>query len=146
MDWKFFAEIGALLSSVIAVIGFYLTARQFRSQMNVQLFLTFTERYGKIIDSFPPEARQARLDPNVEPPPDTPELRRATLKYLNLCSEEYHLYRSGYISQTIWEMWESKMRRSLRSKLFRRAWAELVEEFDDHPAFQQYVREVLGAK
>jgi hypothetical protein len=145
VNWKDLVDLAAITSAFIALAGFLVAARQFRKQMNVQLFLTFTERYGKIIDSFPPEARRARLEAAGEPPPESPEIHKCTLRYLNLCSEEYHLYRHGYIAPPIWIMWEIKMQRTLRSPLFRRAWQQQADEFDDHPEFVEYVWEVQGA-
>jgi hypothetical protein len=146
MDWKPLVDLAAVASAIAAVIGFLLTARQFRRQMNVQLFLEFTQRYGRIIDGFPAEARQARLEASGEPPADSPELRKALLKYLNLSAEEYHLYRNGYIAAPIWEMWEKKMLRALRSPLFVRGWKQLADEFDDQPDFVTYVRAAQAAR
>jgi hypothetical protein len=142
IDLKFASEFGIIVSGLIALIGFILAARQYRSQMNVQLFLAFTERYMRVLDGFPPETRQSRVDPNVEPPPSTPEIHKAVLKYLNLCAEEYHLYQSGYLAKDIWVIWETKMKTALRGKLFRREWNELYHEFDDQPKFQEFVRSV----
>jgi hypothetical protein len=142
IDWKLLVDVATLLSVFVALAGLVFATRTFRHQMNVQLFLAFTERYGKALDAFPPEARQARLHPSAEPPPDSPELRKCVLRYLNLCSEEYHLYRHGYIARPVWEMWETKMKQAIRSKLFRRAWADLADEFNDHPEFGEFVQQV----
>jgi hypothetical protein len=142
IDWKLLVDLGTLFSVLVALAGLVVTMRTFRRQTNVQLFLAFTDRYDSIIRSFPPDARKARLDAKNEPLPDSEQLRAAILRYLNLCSEEYHLYRHGYLSRTVWEMWEPQIKRTLRSRMFRRAWPDLEDEFIDHPHFVAYVRAV----
>jgi len=106
--------------------------------------LTFTDRYIKAIDTFSPEARAARLAVDGEPPPHTPQLCKQVLRYMNLCSEEYHLYRNGYLAEVLWQMWEPKMRKTLQSPMFQREWQHLADEFHDHPQFQEYVRAVIA--
>lgn len=145
MTWHDLVDLATFITAVIALLGFVYTSQRFRRQMNVNLFLAFTERYARVLDDYPGPDRKARLDPHGEPPPDTPELRKWALRYLNLCSEEYHLYQNGYLAKPVWKMWETKMRQTLRSQLFRRAWAQLADEFDDeHPEFCAYVRQLHG--
>jgi hypothetical protein len=64
------------------------------------------------------------------------------LKYLNLCSEEYYLTRHGYLSESLWRIWEGDLKRIIASPLLKREWASLRSEFMSHRDFLEYVEGV----
>ena len=113
----------------------------YRKQMNAQILLKYTERYERILDQFPPDALEARFDARDLPPP-SPQLRLCVLKYLNLCSEEYYLKSHGYLSESIWRIWEADLKRIIASPLLRREWSALRTEFLAHRKFLEYVEDV----
>jgi hypothetical protein len=64
------------------------------------------------------------------------------LRYLNLSSEEYYLFKRGYLRADVWRIWEGEMVRTLRSPLLRREWTKLASEFVSYPEFSTYVEQV----
>lgn len=61
----------------------------------------------------------------------------AILKYLNLCSEELHLFENGLLPKATWAIWETEIVATLRSAPFRDAWKE------SHPSFCRLVEGTL---
>ena len=133
------ARVATILGFPLAVLGLFGAIYTFRRQMNALLFLEYTKRYEEIINSFPPSARGARFDLSGEAPPESPELNAAVLRYLNLCSEEFYLWKRRYLATDIWYIWESELRRTLRSALIKREWRAVRREFASYPEFAQYV-------
>ena len=107
--------------------------------MNAQMFLEYTKRYEQILSGFPDDARRTRMDSDGNLPNENEELTLAVLRYFNLCSEEFYLYKNGYLSRKVWDIWEAELKRTLRSPLFSREWGTLRDEFQTYRAFQDYV-------
>lgn len=114
--------------------------------MNAQLFLEYTSRYELIMSSFPAEARSARLDSSGHPPEQSEDLTTAVLRYLNLCSEEFYLWKRKYLARDIWNIWESELQKTLQSKLLLREWESLRREFESYPEFVEYVERAQAGR
>ena len=138
-------EIFTLLSISVGVIAFFIGLRQYHRQNHLNVFSHYTQRYGDIMESFPTEARSIRLDSNSELPPESEETTLAVLRYLNLCSEEYYLWRRGFLDKEIWGIWSEELERMLRSNLVRREWPKLKREFDSYTEFQEYLEALQRA-
>jgi hypothetical protein len=110
--------------------------------MNAKVYLTYTKRYEAIMASFPPEALSARFDLIGSLPEPSNQLTFCVLKYLNLCSEELHLYRCGYLARAVWSIWEKEMKRTLGSPLVAREWQHLRHEFTSYPHFLVFMDDV----
>jgi hypothetical protein len=139
-DLATLVSLATLASAMVGVIGLIGGVYFFQRQSNAQVFLEYTNRYEEVMDRFPPDGRRARFDLNASPPPASQDLTLAVLRYINLCSEEYYLCRSGYLSTRIWRIWEDELKRTLRSPLVRREWVQLEREFQAYPEFVEYVR------
>ena len=127
--------LGLFLTAASILFGVYV----FRRQMNAQPFLEYTKRYEEVMRSYPGDLRSARLHTDGEPPPESTELTAVVLKYLNLCSEEFYLWKRGYLSTDIWRIWEGEMLRTMASPLYRREWPKLRAEFAAYDEFASYV-------
>jgi hypothetical protein len=79
-------------------------------------------------------------------PPSSDQLKVCLLKYLNLCSEEYYLWRHGYLSKAVWAVWEGDLKRMIASPLMQRAWDDLQAEYVSHPDFMKYVERIQAEK
>ena len=132
-------QIGNLVLVLVGVAGLVVAIRTYKRQTNAQIFLEYTGRYEKIMESFPANSLQSRLMLEGNPPNESQELSLAVLKYLNLCSEEYYLYRKGYLAKDVWTIWESELVRTLRSPLVLREWKRLEHEFESYPEFKGFV-------
>lgn len=130
-------ELLVQISTIISVVFAALTIRQSsqnnRKQWNIETFLAYTQRYESLIESFPEYFLRFKYD---KLPSKSPELTKSLTKYLNLSQEEFYLWRKGYLDEAIWTVWESEIKRTLRSPLFRREWSELKSEF----SYKDFVR------
>ena len=139
MDLEFAIKIGTLISAVAGILTLFIGIRIYKRQTNTQIFLEYTKRYNEIMESFPPEARPARLSLEGKMPDHSEGLSIAILRYLNLCSEEYYLCERGYLSKELWGIWEDELKRTLNSPLFVREWEGLRNEFLSYPEFLEFV-------
>lgn len=130
------AQLATLVSLIVGIFTVYLGFRIYRRQMNAQIFMTYAERYERIMESFPDFHVRFDFD---NPPPESDQLRLCILKYLNLSSEEFYLWKSKYIANDVWRIWEHELKRMLRSKLVLREWQQLKSEFESYPAFVGFV-------
>ncbi len=138
LDTRALTALGHFATAISFVLGIYV----YRRKTNTQVFLEFTRRYDEVMRSFPVDARRARLHSGGEPPAVSDEISDAALRYLNLCSEEFYLWKRRYLSGDIWRIWESELKRTLASPLYRREWTRLRDEFSSFPEFAAYVEEV----
>ena len=131
-----------VVSVLLAIIAFIWGVKSYQSQMSAQLFLEFTKRFEEIMQSFPENAWSARTDMDGTLPPESEELSRSALRYLNLCSEEYYLFKKRWLHKEIWGIWEKELIRTLQSPLFTREWKKLSGEFDAYTEFKEYVNNI----
>lgn len=101
----------------------------YRKQMNAQLFLEYTKRYDSILQSCPDKFREGKLEARPDLPERSEEFTRCALRYLNLCSEEFYLWKRGYLSSDIWNIWKEEIERTIDSPLFRREWDLINPDF-----------------
>jgi hypothetical protein len=142
-------ELWLLIASIVtavASVGFVVAMLQtYKGQMNAQVFVDLNARYDDVLQSFPQSAWDARFSLDRVLPPESAELTLAVLRYLNLSSEEYYLYKRGILRRDVWSIWEGEIVRTLRSPLLRREWATLASEFVSYPEFARYVEQVQRA-
>lgn len=133
---------GAGAAIIAALIGWYSYRTLVKNAAQTLLFMKYTERYEQIMSSFPANAVGTRLDLAGEPPDASVPLTLAVLKYLNLCSEEFYLWKKGLIEDAVWKIWEQELKRTIASPLVRREWKTLQKEFDSYPEFLSYVYQI----
>ena len=131
-----------VISVFIALSTFIWGVTSYRNQMNAQLFLEFTKRFEEVMQSFPKNAWSARLDIDGKSPEKSKELSLSVIRYLNLCGEEYYLYKKGWLNKGIWKIWEAELIRTLQTPLFIREWKILSGEFEAYPVFKKYVDDI----
>ena len=139
-------EFLMLLATIITALGgvgfVVVMVQTYKGQMNAQIFTDLNQRYDDIAKEFPEEAWSSRFNIDSELPPQSQKLTLCALRYLNLSSEEFYLYKRKYIRREVWKIWEGEMLRTLRSPLFRREWKILCSEFISYPEFYNYVENV----
>jgi hypothetical protein len=127
------------------VIGGFLTliysVNNVRRQINVQILMQYTQRYEHILGEFPKDSLSVRFDSQTLPPRSA-QLSLCLLKYMNLCSEEYYLWKHKYLARTVWAIWEGEMKKMIASPLLQREWPSLEKEYDSHPDFLTYVKDI----
>lgn len=132
-------QIATLLSILVGAVGVFWGIHIYRRQMNAQLFLAYTQRYAEVMRGFSEDSRDHRIAADGVPPAESPELTASVLEYLNLCSEEFYLWKRGYLSADIWRIWEGELVRTLQSPLYRREWMKLRPEFGSYSEFASFV-------
>jgi hypothetical protein len=142
MNIELVIQIGTLISVGVGICGLVFGIRTYKRQSNAQIFIEYTGRYEKIMESFPPQAISARLDSEGSPPEESQELTLAALKYLNLCSEEFYLCKRKYLSKDVWLIWEVELKKTLSSPLYCREWPKLKVEFEAFPEFLAYIENI----
>jgi len=139
MELEVVVQIATIVTLVLTAAALLFGLWSFGKQMNCQVFLAYNERYEKVIRAFPPGALESRLRLGEKLPVRSEELPICPLRYLNLCSEEFFLYRKGFLSKKIWAIWKPEIERMLRSPVLRREWECIRNEFKAYPDFFAFV-------
>jgi len=135
-------QVATAIAVFVAIWAIWQNGQINRKQANMQVFLTYTDRFDKIMQSFPANAFQARYNLDDANLPQSKELTLAVIKYLNMTSEEYYLYRCDYLDKAVWQIWETEIKRTLCSQLIRREWPKVEHEYVSYKEFGDYVRDV----
>jgi hypothetical protein len=130
-----------IASLVFTAISLWQTSKYQRRQWNFNAFTHYTKRYDEIMGSFPEATYLLRFDLN-QAIQSNEEVRLSVLKYLNMTSEEYYLWRDKYLGDKVWKIWLPEIKRTLRTPLFQREWQNLKEEFRSYPEFSSFVEQV----
>jgi len=138
--------IATVVSAVAGVAFVWAMVQTYKGQMNAQVFIECNNRYDQILASFPPDAWEARFNSDISLPDPSVELSLCVLRYLNLSSEEFYLYRGGYLRRDVWQIWEGELERTLRSPLLKREWSALASEFISYPEFARYVEGIQSVE
>jgi len=116
---------------------------RYKRDTYAKMFIEYTKRFENIMQSFPDDNWTLRLNLNSTTESEiSPKMRLSILQYLNLCSEEYHLWKKGYLAQDVWEIWEKELIRTLQSPLFQKEWKLIATEFEAYEEFCNYVNDV----
>jgi hypothetical protein len=114
MDLNLLIQIATFISILVGIFAFLFGIASYKKQMNAQVFLQYTERYEEIMKSFPKDAWSARYNSDKALPKESDELTICVLRYLNLSSEEFYLYKDKYLSKKVWGIWADELIRTLR--------------------------------
>ena len=136
--FEVFVKSLTLVSIAIATLSLWKNSRYNKRQWNFNAFTHYTKRYDEIMGKFPDQAYIFRFDLNHQIP-SSQEVRLAVLKYLNMTSEEYYLWRNKYLDDQVWEIWLPEIERTLQTPLFQREWQNLKGEFKSYPDFSMFV-------
>lgn len=135
MDLRFYLDFSQILVNLAGVVLLVVTiwnlrfaTRSFKEQMNAQVYLAYTERYEKLMADCPPDFRTTMLDLNLSEVEgkDRDRIKVCLLRYLNLCSEEFHLMQTGYLASEVWGIWRQELEWTLRKRLYLSGWPELA--------------------
>lgn len=114
--------MGLVASAIAGTLGFCYFVHQQKLAETVlfhQLFTAFNARYdvlnGKLASLIENEALGG-----VEPL--LPLQRGFVVDYFNLCAEEYHYFKLGYIPRNVWRSWCRGMAWHLRQPCIKAVW------------------------
>src|SRR5262249_18330025 len=134
-----------LLAIVVGFIGTFVTIRRQTQVFQTYVALEFFRRYADISKGMPDRLRFAKYATDTSPIPNE-EWRRITrsmIEYLNLCSEEFALWKRGRVPSDIWELWKSGLRENFEAELWRTAWNEVFREYTTHEPFMRFMKKLV---
>lgn len=143
-DWVI--PTATILSVLLAAIGLLLAARQFRKQTHLAAFLEYTRRFNDLMKELPREIGSIYLEHQRDLPPPSREQTEALDRVVALLSQEFYLYKTGYLGKDIWQIWEPGIKAILRSPLLARDWSEVEHRYSDYPKFIRFVEEARGER
>ncbi len=117
-------ETAAML---VAMLGLIWQIYQGNKQSKLHFFTIFTQRYQDIIINLPVNIESDSFDfDNYNDDDEREHLLRWFRAYYDLCSEEFHLYKKGYVDKKLWKLWDEGIQNSLNKPAFIKSW-ELIQ-------------------
>lgn len=143
-DWGALANYSAVITLVITAITVIVASRigisqlrKLTEQQKLGVFMNYTGRYSKIVESLPGEASERDTELGVLIGLE-PQVMASMRQFFDLCSEEYFLHARGLIDQDVWVVWEKGMNYHMSRKGYREAWALVRDEgYDDE--FKKFI-------
>ncbi|MEM8980436.1 MAG: hypothetical protein AAGD04_13190 [Pseudomonadota bacterium] len=135
-DFSFgIAEAIALLGIALVVAGYFQAKRILRAH----IFAEYTRRFSEIEAEFRMALAAEQSNQNAEYS-NSVALQISVRKYLNLCSEEYHLRRKGLIDDEVWSYWKRGMAAILNTSEFRVIVDPVIQEYEIiYPRFHRFL-------
>ena len=135
-------SVAAVMISAFAIVA---GLKGVRDQLRVTVFLTYTDRYARIMDGIPFEARQPGSGYRLAHQPRDEQTRvlSAFREYFNLSSEEKWLHEHRKIDRATWNMWVRSMQVVAQFPCFVEAWEALSFEYNFYVEFQNFVADTL---
>ncbi|GAB6392386.1 MAG: hypothetical protein MdMp014T_1759 [Treponematales bacterium] len=134
-----------VITALATLIGVIIALWTYLWHTKVEVFQKYTEQYREVMSDKTLAKWRLNMDkPYTVRPEEHENLRLALLNYLNLCSEEYSMFKKGWLGRGIWKMWKDDLERTLCTPLLRKEWETLKDEFKTCKKFIKYVRNVQG--
>src|SRR3954470_281969 len=134
-----FIRYGSLWTLMLGILSLLFAIRNFRRQVNAQVFFEIANRYQEMLQAFPVYDWVARLSPEETLPQSSAELKAGVLRYLATVHFAFVLHELRYLSKDLWKILQSEHHRTLTTSLFVREWSTLRHEFNFFPSFLTYV-------
>jgi hypothetical protein len=136
-----FIRYGSLWTLVLGALSLLFAIRNYRRQVNAQIFFEIAGRYHEILQSFPVYEWTIQLSENL-PPESSPELKAGVLRYLATVHFAFMLHELRYLSRDLWKILQSEHHRTLAAPLFVREWRAFHSEFILFPSFLRYIESI----
>ena len=136
-------RLGNAGTIAVGSLGIYVALRNQHRQLNAQMFIEFSGRFQELLRLFPTEACLANRNPSKPLPPSSQELTDCTLYAMQFIADVYYLHKGGYISKSVWRVWEREIRNTLTGPVFQREWHGVAAEFAHSRDFVNYINAVM---
>ena len=110
-------------SLIIGGLAIYFAVQNNTRQLGAQIFLSYSDRVWTI--------RRAAIFDTKDP--------EAVTAAVFLVFELFELKRRGYVSRSIWSIWDNDIADLFRSDAFREHWVGIRPRLKNHPHFLQWV-------
>lgn len=131
--------IASILSVTIAAAGFFVAANRFKKQTHLTAFVEFSRRFDDVMKELPEKLKGFHIHKTEDLPPHSRQQTEAVDRVLAMLSQEFYLYKKGYLGKDIWSIWEPGIKGILRSPLVVRDWDVIRHRYDVYPEFTEYV-------
>jgi hypothetical protein len=137
-----FIRYGSLWTLMLGTLSLLFAIRNYRRQVNAQIFFEIASRYHEMLQSFPVYEWTTRLNPEHLLPESSPELKAGVLRYLATVHFAFTLHELRYLSRDLWKILQSEHHRTLAASMFMREWYAVRHEFILFPSFLRYVESI----
>ena len=112
------------------------------------MFSEYTRRYHEIVRELPSESRDpdGTFDFDELESAERGDVLNAARGYVNLCSEEYYLYRRGRINKETWSIWSDGIEEVFRLPWLRQTWSKIRHEYASYEPFCAFLDKCIEAK
>ncbi len=138
IDWQMVSALAQVVGFVGITLGLYLIWRA----LQTHVAMDFYRRFADVVVRMPTELRLAGY--NGQRFMSLPEEKKtavalSSIEYLNLCSEEFALYRSGRLASDAWNVTSTEIERNFTSPLWRDVWTHIRREYESTKEFADYI-------
>ena len=139
-------SIGILITLTSLIIVVMHNRRQlqiFNDQLKLNFFSDYTKRYQEIILNLPDNISQPDFDYAKLRNEERSKTMRYMRAYFDLCSEEYDLWRAGYVHDRIWHNWKQGIEFAFSKKAVIEAWKESSGDSMYYPEFSKWINSII---
>jgi hypothetical protein len=138
--------MATLITVIITAIALWITVKQFKKQLQLNFFAEYTKRYQEITLNFPENINETNFDFTKL----DKEIYEKTLRYMrayfDLCSEEYYLYKKGYLDEETWNEWSSGIQFAFSKTAFQKGWEIISLDTAYYNDFTELVNSYLKSE
>lgn len=137
MNWDNGWEMVSAITQVLGFGGIIWGLAQNRQSLQTQVALDFYKRFAELAEQMPSELRLPATDAGLSSlsEPVRSQVVRSMLSYLNLCCEEYALYKKGRLPQDVWDVSQKEIVANFKQPLWSDAWTSLKPRYESDPEF-----------
>jgi hypothetical protein len=130
----------AITALIITIMYNREQSRILNNQMKLNFFADYTKRYQEIVLNLPENINDPMFDFNNL----SIDIKSKTIRYMrvyfDLCSEEYDLWKAGYIEDRIWYNWKEGIKFAFSKKAFKDAWTIIKLDSIYYPEFTEFIK------
>ncbi len=143
MSAELVVQLGQVGTLLIGSVGIAVALMNQHRQLNAQMFIEFSGRFQALLRLFPTEAWLANRNPSKPMPPPSQELTDPMLYAMQFIADMLYLHKGGYVSKTLWRLWEREIKHTITGQVFRREWEGVAAEFAHNRDFLQYINTLM---
>ena len=143
MSAELVVQLGQVGTLLIRSVGIAVALMNQHRQLNAQMFIEFSGRFQALLRLFPTEAWLANRNPSKPMPPPSQELTDSMLYAMQFIADMLYLHKGGYVSKTLWRLWEREIKHTITGQVFRREWEGVAAEFAHNRDFLEYINTLM---
>src|SRR5260370_35854949 len=143
MSAELVVQLGQVGTLLIGSVGIAVALMNQHRQLNAQMFIEFSGRFQALLRLFPTEAWLANRNPSKPMPPPSQELTDPMLYAMQFIADMLYLHKGGYVSKTLWRLWEREIKHTITGQVFRREWEGVAAEFAHNRDFLEYINTLM---